>query len=237
MFDQAGPKWHRWVCSALLNNRRSNVTFYNSLGNQVNTLLLLLSMRRTDKGSTEIIQHNVILSMRICIICTFETARSLSYWLHSNTLVYCSRPISFLAVFINKEYWIADISSNIWVCSDEIQMRYRVNNKWKELYQLSNEELQRVNEQCALCKRANLLSDVSDVILSLFIITALGWDVMHHLNGFCLESFVLEEQKEHDFLFKFSLALPSSDMPPLKKSMWFTLSDLVFLFFLVDEYV
>jgi len=67
MFDQAGPKWHHWVSSALLNNRRSNVTFYNSLGNQVNTLLLLLSVRRTDKGSSEIIQHNVILSMRKCI--------------------------------------------------------------------------------------------------------------------------------------------------------------------------
>lgn len=51
MFDVAGPKWHHWVCSALLNNRRSNVTFYNSLGKQVNTLLLLVSMRRTDKGS------------------------------------------------------------------------------------------------------------------------------------------------------------------------------------------
>lgn len=129
MFDQAGPKWHRWVCSGLLNNRRSNVTFYNSLGNQVNTLLLLFSMRRTDKGSTEIIKHNVILSMRICIICiTFETARSLSYWLHSNVfykeLWYCS--ISFLAVSLTNS-----IELQILVAIFEFAvMRYRWDKEW-----------------------------------------------------------------------------------------------------------
>ncbi len=53
MFDQAFPKQHHWVCSALLNDRRSNATFYNSPGNQVNTLLLLLSINRTDKESTD----------------------------------------------------------------------------------------------------------------------------------------------------------------------------------------